>query len=37
MKDLAGGGANRVDGSCGSLSEQMFELGRDLFDLVQVG
>jgi hypothetical protein len=30
-------GADRLDGSCGSFAEQMFELGTELFDWVQVG
>jgi len=34
---LAYCGADRIDGSRGSLSEQVLELGKDLFDRVQVG
>src|SRR5882757_8820686 len=37
IKELADGGADRIDGSCGCLSEQVLELGEDLFDRVQVG
>lgn len=37
LESFADGGADRFDGSSGSLSEQMLELGKDLFDGVQVG
>jgi len=37
IKKLADCCANRVDGSRGSLSEQVLELGKELFDRVQVG
>jgi len=37
VEELTDGGADRIDGSGGSLSEQMLELGKDLFDRVQVG
>jgi hypothetical protein len=30
-------GADRVDASRGSFAEQVLELGKDLFDRVQVG
>lgn len=30
-------GADRIDGSRGSFAEQVLELGKYLFDLVQVG
>jgi hypothetical protein len=36
VKDFADGGADCIEGSCGSLSEQMFGLGEDLFDQIQV-
>ncbi|MGY4473638.1 hypothetical protein ACVILL_001052 [Bradyrhizobium sp. USDA 3364] len=34
---MADCGADRVDGSRGSFAEQVLELGKDLFDRVQVG
>jgi hypothetical protein len=34
---LSDSSADRLDGSRGSLAEQMLELGKDLFDRVQVG
>ena len=37
IEDLADGVANGVDGSFGSLAQQVFELGEELFDGVEVG
>jgi len=37
LEGLADGGAHGVDGSSGSLSDEMLEFGKDLFDGVQVG
>jgi hypothetical protein len=37
LQGLGDCAANGFDGSGGSFSEKMFELGEDLFDRVQVG
>jgi hypothetical protein len=37
VEELADGSVDGIDGSGGSLSEQMVELGKDLFDQVQSG
>ena len=37
LENVADSGAQGVDGSCRSISEEMFEFGKDLLDRVQVG